>query len=102
VTSVLAISGSLRRQSANSLLLRIAQEQAPADVEVVLFDGVAAIPAFNEDLEDAPPAPVIALREAIAAADALLLATPEYNFGVPGALKNALDWASRPYGAGRA
>ncbi len=96
--TVLALSGSLRRDSVNTLLLRIAQEQAPDGVDVVLYSGLADVPAFNEDDEAAPGPAVIALREAISSADGLLLSTPEYNFGVPGALKNALDWASRPYG----
>jgi chromate reductase len=64
---------------------------------LVEWDGLAALPAFDEDLEPDPPAPVHALRHAIAAADALLIATPEYNASLPGALKNALDWASRPF-----
>lgn len=98
-TRILAISGSLRRESRNSLLLRLAQEHAPSGVEVVIWDGLADIPAYNEDDEHDPGTAVIALRSAIAGANALLIATPEYNFGVPGALKNALDWASRPYGA---
>jgi chromate reductase len=98
-TRILAISGSLRRESHNTLLLRLAQEHAPADVEVVLWDGLADVPAYNEDNEVDPGPAVTELRAAIAEADALLIATPEYNFGVPGALKNALDWASRPYGA---
>jgi chromate reductase len=98
-TRILAISGSLRRESHNSLLLRLAQEHAPAGVEIEIWDGLADVPAYNEDNEPDPGDDVIALRTAIVDADALLIATPEYNFGVPGALKNALDWASRPYGA---
>jgi chromate reductase len=95
---VLALSGSLRRDSHNRALLRAAIELAPADVEVEVYDGWAEVPAFNEDLEDDPPASVERMRERIAAADALLIATPEYNGSIPGALKNALDWASRPHG----
>jgi chromate reductase, NAD(P)H dehydrogenase (quinone) len=98
-TRVLAISGSLRQASHNTQLLRLAQEHAPAGVEIVIWDGLADLPAYNEDLEVDPGEAVEDLRAAIADADALLIATPEYNFGVPGALKNALDWASRPYGA---
>ena len=98
-TRVLAISGSLRRASHNTQLLRLAQEHAPDGVEIVIWDGLADVPAYNEDLEVDPGEAVEGLRAAIAGADALLIATPEYNFGVPGALKNALDWASRPYGA---
>lgn len=95
---VLAISGSLRRDSHNSALLRAAAELLPAGVELVPFDGLKAIPPFDQDDEEAGPAPasVAALRAAIAAADAVLVATPEYNSSIPGALKNALDWASRP------
>ena len=98
-TRILAISGSLRQASHNTQLLRLAQEHAPDGIEIVIWDGLAAMPAYNEDLELDPGEAVEELRAAIAAADALLIATPEYNFGVPGALKNALDWASRPYGA---
>ncbi|PZG02164.1 NADPH-dependent FMN reductase [Micromonospora deserti] len=94
--SVLAISGSLRDASFNSALIRAAQRLAPAGLTIEPYDGLSAIPAFNEDIEPKPPAAVVHLRERIAAADALLIATPEYNYGVPGVLKNALDWASRP------
>jgi chromate reductase, NAD(P)H dehydrogenase (quinone) len=97
-TRILAISGSLRRESHNSLLLRLAQERAPDHIEIVIWDGLADVPAYNEDNEVDPGAAVLGLRTALVDADALLIATPEYNFGVPGALKNALDWASRPYG----
>jgi len=95
---ILAISGSLRRGSYSSGLLRAAQELAPGGAEVELYDGLAEVPAFNEDLEGEPPRAVQALRERIASADGLLIATPEYNGSVPGVLKNALDWASRPHG----
>lgn len=95
---VLAISGSLRRHSYNTLLLRAAGELVPAGVEVELYRGLDSIPAFSEDLEDEPPEPVADLNERIRAADAVLISTPEYNGSVPGALKNALDWASRPHG----
>jgi chromate reductase len=98
---VLAISGSLRRGSYNTALLRAAASAAPAEATVELFDGLAALPPFSEDLEPFPePPPVRDLRCRIAAADALLFATPEYNASVPGHLKTAVDWASRPYGAG--
>jgi chromate reductase len=94
---ILAISGSLRRDSHNRALLRTAGELLPAGVELVSFDALKAIPPFDEDDEAGPaPAAVAALREAIADADAVLVATPEYNGSLPGALKNALDWASRP------
>jgi chromate reductase len=94
---VLAISGSLRQGSYNTTLLRAAEEVAPEDVEVVLYEGLKAIPPFDEDDEEATPAAVADFREALAGADAILFATPEYNGSIPGALKNALDWASRPF-----
>jgi chromate reductase len=95
---VLAISGSLRRDSHNSALLRAAGELLPPDVELVAFDGLKAIPPYDQDDEEGglAPASVTALREAIADADAVLIATPEYNSSIPGVLKNALDWVSRP------
>ena len=94
---VLAISGSLRSDSHNTALLRAAAEEAPAGVELELWDGLKQIPPYDadDDLVPGPPA-VEALRDAVRAADAVLIATPEYNSSVPGALKNALDWASRP------
>ena len=94
---LLAISGSLRSGSYNSALLAAAEAEIPADVEFVLWRDLAAIPAFNEDLEREPPPSVMSLRREIARSDALLIATPEYNRSVPGALKNALDWVSRPF-----
>ena len=97
MTRVLAISGSLRRDSYNTALLHAAAEVAPEGVELVIFDGLRDIPPFDRDDEakDAPIA-VARLRRAIDEADALLFATPEYNGSVPGPLKNAVDWASRP------
>jgi chromate reductase len=94
---VLAIAGSLRRGSYNRKLLLTAAELLPADVEFELFEGLKAVPPYDED-DDLEPAPaaVAHLRAAIAGADALLIATPEYNSSIPGQLKNALDWASRP------
>jgi chromate reductase len=94
---ILAISGSLRRDSHNTRLLRHLAEGAPAGVEIELWDGLRAIPPYDED-DDTDPAPaaVAELRNAIAGADGLLFATPEYNSSIPGALKNAIDWASRP------
>jgi chromate reductase, NAD(P)H dehydrogenase (quinone) len=95
---VLGLSGSLRRGSHNRALLRAAAATLPLGVELVEWDRVAELPAYDEDLDTAPaPEPVRALREAIAGADAILIATPEYNASLPGALKNALDWASRPH-----
>lgn len=93
---VLGISGSLRRDSHNRRLLRAAAELLPPGAELVEFDGLKAIPPFDEDDEHAPGAAVDAWRAAIAQADVVLFATPEYNGSVPGALKNAIDWASRP------
>jgi chromate reductase len=94
---ILAISGSLRRDSHNTMLLRAAAELLPAGTELVLWEGLRDVPPYDQD-DDVEPAPaaVAALREAVAGADAVLIATPEYNASIPGALKNALDWASRP------
>jgi chromate reductase len=95
---ILAVSGSLRSGSHNTGLLRAAQESAPDGVEVELYEGLASIPPYDQDVQDHdPPAAVRDLRERIAAADALLVATPEYNGSIPGVLKNAIDWASRPF-----
>jgi chromate reductase len=97
---VCGIAGSLRRGSYNQALLRAAGELAPPGMELRVFDRLAEIPLFSEDVEaEGDPEPVQALKRAIAEADALLVATPEYNFGVPGVLKNAIDWASRPPGS---
>jgi len=94
---ILGISGSLRRGSHNRRLLRVAGSLLPPGAELVEWDHIRGLPAFDEDFETAPPAEVRDLLEAIAGADALLIATPEYNASLPGALKNALDWASRPF-----
>src|SRR3954463_78120 len=94
---ILGISGSLRRGSHNRKLLRAAGALLPPGVELVEWDGLAGIPAFDEDLEATPPGPVREFFAAIEEADALLIATPEYNASLPGALKNAIDWASRPF-----
>jgi chromate reductase len=96
---VLAVSGSLRGDSYNTSLLRAAIEAAPEGVEVELFDpaGLAALPVYDQDLDNGDVSEqVVRLREAWGSADALLFATPEYNGSVPGGLKNAIDWASRP------
>jgi chromate reductase len=94
---VLGIAGSLRRGSHNRRLLRAAGDQLPPGVAMVEWEGLAGLPAFDEDMEAAPPEAVVEFLQAIDDADALLIATPEYNASVPGALKNALDWASRPF-----
>ena len=96
---VLGISGSLRRDSHNTKLLRLAGEivESRADAEFVIFDGLKAVPPYDEDDDvGAGPPPAAELRKAIAEADAVVFATPEYNSSVPGQLKNAIDWASRP------
>ena len=90
---ILAISGSLQAGSADTALLRAAAAVAPADVQVDVYDALAELPHFNPDLDTEPgPAAVARLRARLAAADAVLIATPEYAHGLPGALKNALDW----------
>ena len=97
---LLAISGSLRRGSLNTALLRAADGLLPPGVRVVHLGGLASIPPYDEDLDVHPvPAAVAALRHEITAADGLLFATPEYNASIPGQLKNAVDWASRPFPA---
>jgi chromate reductase len=94
--TVLGFAGSLRRASYNRGLIRASAELAPPGIAVEVFD-VGGLPFYNQDVEDAgEPAGVVAFKRAIARADALLVATPEYNHGVPGVLKNAIDWASRP------
>ena len=95
---VLGISGSLRQDSFNTELLRAAAGLLPPGVEFEEFTGLREVPPFDADTEHDPPAAVAALKDAIAAADAVLIATPEYNHSIPGVLKNALDHASRPYG----
>lgn len=93
---ILGIAGSLRRASFNRALLRVAVAEVPPGVVIETFD-LAPIPLFNQDVLDAgAPEPVRAFKERLRAADALLIATPEYNYGVPGVLKNAIDWSSRP------
>ena len=96
---VLGITGSLRRGSYNHALLQEAAERLPAGAELVEFDRLAEIPPYDADLEaKGIPEPVEALRQAMRDADAVIVATPEYNHSIPGVLKNALDWASRPAG----
>src|SRR5690242_14720500 len=94
---ILGISGSARRDSHNTKLLRAAAELLPAGAELVEWEGLSALPIYDEDLEADRPEVVLELVEALAAADAVMIATPEYNHSIPGGLKNALDWASRPH-----
>ena len=95
--SILGFAGSLRQCSYNRVLLRAAQEMVPSEARLEIFD-LAGIPFFNQDQENQPIEKVKEFKAAIRAADALLIATPEYNYSMPGVLKNALDSASRPYG----
>jgi len=98
---ITGIAGSLRRESFNRRLLHAATHEMPPGAELTLWDGLGAVTPFSEDLEAAPAPPGVAeLRQVIAEADGLLFATPEYNGSVPGQLKNAIDWASRPTRAG--
>jgi len=94
---VLGVAGSLRRASHNRQLLRAAAQLLPPGAELIEFEALKAIPPFDEDDEAFPGPAVTAWREAIEAADAILFATPEYNSSIPGQLKNAVDWASRPF-----
>jgi chromate reductase len=93
---VLGISGSLRRDSHNTELLRAAATLLPSGVEFELYDGLKDVPPYDEDEDNSKVAAVNHLKERIAAADAVVFATPEYNHSIPGHLKNALDWVSRP------
>ena len=95
--SILGFAGSLRKGSYNKALLRAAMEVVPKEAELEAFD-LEGIPPFNQDLENTPPERVKEFKKKIKAADALLMATPEANYTIPGVLKNAMDWASRPYG----
>jgi len=94
---ILGIAGSLRAQSYNLAALRAAQKLVPAGVTLELFP-LGGIPPYNQDEERKPPQRVVDLKTRIRNADGILLATPEYNYSIPGVLKNAIDWASRPYG----
>jgi chromate reductase len=94
---ILGIAGSLRRNSYNRAALRAAQKLVPEDAVLDIFD-LDGIPVFSEDEEREPPAKVVDLKKRIREADAVLFVTPEYNYSIPGGLKNAIDWASRPYG----
>jgi len=95
--TILGIAGSLRAGSFNRLALRAALELAPEGATIETFD-IKGLPGFSQDDEANPPAQVVELKQKIKNADAILLVTPEYNYSVPGVLKNAIDWASRPYG----
>lgn len=94
---ILGFAGSLRQGSHNQALLRASLELVPNSAKLEVFE-LDSIPLFNQDLESSPPEKVKEFKRKIKAADALLIATPEYNYSVPGVLKNAIDWASRPYG----
>lgn len=96
--NVLGFAGSLRQRSYNRAALAAAVELAPAGMNLSVFD-LTPLPLFNQDLEGDLPAPVASFKQAVEAADALLIVTPEYNYSISGVLKNALDWASRPAGA---
>jgi chromate reductase len=93
---ILGISGSLRAGSHNTQLLRLAAEELPEGVELDLYEDLASIPPFDQDLVDLAPDEVERLKAAVARADAILVATPEFNGSIPGQLKNAIDWVSRP------
>ena len=97
--TILGICGSLRQSSFNAAALRVAQSLVPANVTLNIYQGLETIPPFNQDQENQLPSSVVELKKQISAADAILFVTPEYNYSVPGVLKNAIDWASRPYGA---
>jgi len=94
--TILGFAGSLRKNSFNKSILRAAVELCPENAKIEVFD-LEGIPPFNQDFENQPPEKVRNFKEKIRAADAVLIATPEYNYSTPGVLKNAIDWASRPY-----
>ena len=94
---ILGIAGSLRRQSYNRGALRAATELTPEGATIEIFE-LEGLPAFNQDEDQNPPPKVVELKKRIREADAILFVTPEYNYSIPGVLKNAIDWASRPYG----
>jgi chromate reductase len=96
IVTILGFAGSLRKASYNRSLLRAAAELVPKDAKIEVFD-LEGIPVFNQDFENRPPEKVKEFKRKIRAADAILIATPEYNYSIPGVLKNAIDWASRPY-----
>jgi chromate reductase len=94
---ILGIAGSLRRESFNRAALRAATQLVPEGASIDIFE-LDGIPGFNQDEEQNPPAKVVELKQRIRESDAVLIVTPEYNYSIPGVLKNAIDWASRPYG----
>src|SRR5918998_977582 len=94
---ILGIAGSLRRESYNRAALRAATQLVPEEASLDIFE-LDGIPGFNQDEEQQPPAKVVELKRRVREADAVLIVTPEYNYSIPGVLKNAIDWASRPYG----
>jgi chromate reductase, NAD(P)H dehydrogenase (quinone) len=94
---ILGIAGSLRKASYNKSALKAAQQLCPEGAKLDIFE-LDGIPVFNEDEDRTPPPRVVEFKQKIRAADAILISTPEYNFSIPGPLKNAIDWASRPYG----
>ena len=93
---ILGIAGSLRSGSVNAQLLHLAADTLPDGVELAVWEGLREVPPFDQDTEETPSVAVAGLRSAVAGADAVLIATPEYNGSIPGTLKNALDWGSRP------
>jgi len=95
--AILGFAGSLRKDSYNKVLLRAAKELIPEGAKLEIFD-LEGIPPFNQDLEDKMPEKVKEFKAKIKAANAILIATPEHNYSIPGVLKNAIDWASRPFG----
>ena len=101
-TTIAVLVGSLRTDSVNRKLAEVLRDQAPDGVEIRIIDGLGAVPFYNQDVDNATdiPAPAARLREQVAAADRVLAVTPEYNGRMPAVLSNAIDWLSRPYGAG--
>ena len=101
LTRVAVLVGSLRADSLNRRIAELLRDRAPEGVSVTIADGLGAIPFYNEEIDgDSAPASAVALRDAVAAADRVLVVTPEYNGTMPAVLNNAIDWLSRPYGAG--
>jgi chromate reductase len=96
--TILGMAGSLRKESYNRAALRAAQQLVPAGARLEVYELDANLPGFNEEQERQPPQSVVELKNRIRAADAILISTPEYNYSIPGVLKNTIDWASRPYG----